>query len=134
MLTPPILSAAKVLKGSPALTLKQLIDYAVYSDKSQSVYFTEDVCSLKYILATVNGTSDVATPFEEALKKLLLKYFDSVDVAVTVEENGNLGIINIAVSVTDNNNTYTLDRVINVSDSDIVDKNQFWLDELQRKE
>jgi hypothetical protein len=72
----------------PNLKLKKIVDYFIYSDKSQSNFFKDYIESFKYIIYKENDNIDnYLVTVKNSLLNILKRYFSTVEINVTKDDN-----------------------------------------------
>ena len=120
---------------TPKAKLKKLLEYYLYSNKSQSVFYKKYISSLKYDLSTHDTvTTEVLNTIETSITDLLGRYFNDPEVTVQGESKDGILYISIRCAVVENNQRYSIDRRIELSkDIVTVDDNRYWLEELKKR-
>lgn len=99
----PSLSVDGFITNQDELMLK-LFEHFKASDKSQSNFYSE-VASLKYIINEYNETDEIKRIIVETLNTMYLRYFSSVDVDVTGNEDDSMLNLFISISTISVNGT-----------------------------
>lgn len=104
----------------------RLMAYFSTSESSQSYYYLGNVSSLPEIIKQY-GNDDVQlkSVLQTRLQSYLIRYFDNVEIEVTITENTTTSEaygLNIQVdcTVTQDNETHSLGRLINTVNSSIM--------------
>jgi len=86
--------------SEPLIKLDTLYSYFLASDYSQSSIYTKNITSLKHLFEEHSSdNSALIDSTNDALKTYLLRYFDEVDINVSIDVE--IGSLNIAIKVVD---------------------------------
>ena len=124
----PHLSVNGFKSNSEQILLK-LFEYFLTSEYSQSNIYHGDIASLKYILQNEYEVNTIKNSISKTLDTMYRRYFDNVDVLVTMEESDSETsyIINITI-IDSKNNTYKLNNSIATTENNITNMDKLMSD------